>query len=63
MNLEVGDIVVYEIKNFTQCTMLILEHLKTLDFGSNYLVLDLDTGATLTWTFYPIDKLYIKKVI
>lgn len=63
MNLEVGDIVVYEIKNFTKCTMLILEHLKTLDFGSNYLVLDLDTGATLTWTFYPIDKLYIKKVI
>ena len=63
MDLEVGDIIVYEIKNFTQCTMLILECLKTLDFGNNYLVLDLDTGQTLTWTFYPIDKLYIKKVI
>lgn len=63
MDLEVGDIIVYEIKSFTRCTMLILEHLKTFDFGSNYLVLDLDTGQTLTWTFYPIDKLYIKKVI
>ena len=63
MDLHVGDIVVYEIKNLTSCTMLLLEHMESLTFGDKFLVLDLETGATLTWIFYPIDKMYIKKVI
>jgi len=65
MDLHAGDIIVYNIKNFTSCTMLLLEHMESLTYriGDKFLVLDLETGATLTWIFYPIDKLYIQKVV
>lgn len=62
MEVDVGDLILYRIKNFTECTFLILDVLGQLDFGTKILVLELDTGKTYDFVLYPIDKMYVTKV-
>lgn len=62
MHLREGEIIRYK-SPAERYLFLILNITVYTDFGIGYNVLDLETGKQLDFMFYPIDHLYIEKVV